>query len=1337
MSQLIPHFISKRFAAGETNGSFTGYAIFVDMSGFTKLTESLMKKGKAGAEELSDILNQIFSPLVSLMYEHGAFIPYFAGDAFTAIFPKATAKQVYVAALKARAMFSDNKISFKKHAIGLKTGIAYGQISWGIVGEKQKSYYFKGGAINLSAKAQMLADNLDIIVDQSFFKQLGSDAKRKTINKDFYKMTPPKSIPALQSSIANHFKKEPNSETIVHFVPPELRTENKEGEFRNVVAVFIAFQGIEEHDLMNEFASYVIDHFLQFSGYFKEIDFGDKGGLLLGFFGAPVSYENNATRALEFVLSLQESMQEIRQFLNIKIKIGLSMGTAFTGMIGGKERSQYACVGSRVNLAVRLMSKAKWDTVLTTEELTKNTIFAFDKKGNIQYKGITGEIPTFQLKGRRRNSSLFTYNRPFVARDSELAKLEDLTKGVFTNEKTPFVQVLGEAGIGKSRLMHEFRKSLQTKYKLNWFVCSCDQILRKAFNPFIFFLKNYFGQNTDANPEAAIRKFNNRFDYLVNQLLEEKSKNFESYLQELHRTKDVLKALCGLKLDNDSIWHSLDARGRFQNTLSAITNLLDAESVLAPIFLIIEDTHWLDESSLTLLRLLVTRKNNNNITFLATSRYNDDGSVPDIWKGEEITPTTYIHLNSLSEKSVKQYAKRFLNGEISEEFHALLIRATNNNPFYLEQLLEYFRETDQLKKTGELWNVKDANIRISTSINAILTARIDRLSSLVKDTVKTAAVIGREFEIPILSEVMKQRKVFAERGKDEQFLLNTQIKTAEKFQIWRAVNELRYIFRHALLREAVYDMQLNTRLKELHRLIALAIEKIYEQNLAPRYEDLAFHFEQAKEHEKMTFYLEKAAIFAHENYQNNKALNYYNKLLQNIKQDNNENYVAKVHLRIAKVLQHIGMFDQSEEQYFKALEISKLSDDAILTTRIHNNLGRLLTLKGRYDTATKHLNEAVAEFENQEDQIGLTKALGHIGALHFRQGNYEQAEAYLVQSIQYSKMRGEASGMAAIVSTLGLTYMNRGNYEAGIQVQEDSLKIAAQKGRRQDLATLYTNTGIVYFEKGDYTNALSCYENGLKYSEELGNKLLTSINIGCMGSVYQARGDFKKAMELFEEDLRLCEEMGDKQGTAIALGLIGEHLTLEGKFDKAIEYLQKNLMLCQELGYQKGIAKSCNTLGDVFYFTRQYDRSLKYYDRAIVVTRKINNKLVLGESLLEKGRVYVKLKNALPMPAIIQEAFELAEELGNEELLFETEILNARVMALNGEKTDALEVLTKLLQKELSKEDKANILYEISKLKENNSDEANLAQVMYKELYAKTANYLYSYRLDRLKKLTL
>ncbi len=1311
--------------------------MFVDLSGFTPLTESLMRQGNRGAEQLSNILNEVFEPLVRLVYAKGGFIPYFAGDAFTAIFPLSApgvgSSEIVFAAMAARNHFSQRQFRFSDFTIGIKFGLSYGIVEWGIVGGQYQSYYFRGAPIDGCAACQMEAEGQDIVIDEALRLQLAKGQfSLEAAEPGFYKVrsnVPVKEMPPAANGLP-HLQRE----VALRFLPEAVARYNQDGEFRTVISVFISFDGVDSHEALNDFASVVLEQINNFSGYFKEIDFGDKGGVMVAFFGAPVSFENNTDRALEFVHTLRENLAGLISGSSLRYRAGVTIGTAYTGIVGGLERCQYAAVGNHVNLAARLMTYADWDEVLVDVDIQKNRHFHFLHRGDIQYKGIKGNVPTFKLVGRNYESHA-AYAGEMVGRDKEMKQLSEVTTPLFEGRSAGMAFIYGEAGIGKSRLLYELKNNLYGQNLIQWHTCQADQILKKPFNPFIYFLKNYFEQFTERPSGSNLQHFENRYQQLLDKLSSMERPEAGIIRRELIRTRSVLAALIGLDLQ-DSIWGQLDAKGRYQNTLSAIINLLIAESLHQPLVVELEDGHWLDDNSRELLTEFVRQMGRYPLFLVVTSRYQDDGSKPEIIGRtlmEDLNlPVLEIDLNTLHPEAVRAFAESRLGGKIHDEFFELLARASNSNPFYLEQILEYFTESHLIEEEAGQWTIRDKNIKLSSSINAILMARIDRLSNLVKETVKAAAVIGREFEVPVLSEVMKRQEEFIRRNGNSAKLLKEQIQRAEEGQIWHAMNELRYIFRHSLLREAAYSMQLRTRLQWLHQMIAEAIEGLYSEKLEERYVDLAFHYDQAGVFDKTCEYLLKAADHARNNYQNQQALDYYERLLKKLGRQKDTADQIRAHLKKGKVLELIGKWDECEQAYERALKLAKQSRDVLLLGQANNSLGHLLMLKGDYTRAMRYLQTAAGLFESIDDRAGKAKAYGNLGNLYFRQGEYNEAKEYFVQSISIGHDAIDPTTNAQVAANLGLTFMNQGNYDEGIRCQQAQLEICERHNDKQGMATLYTNIGIVFFEKGDYDPALEAYQKGLNLSEELGNKMLTSIAIGCIGSIYERKGDYQRAMENFQHDLALCEELGDKQGTAIALGLIGELHSIEGRFHKAIEYLQKNLMLCEELGYQKGIAKAVNTLGDVFFYTRQYDRAMHFYGRAIEVTRRINNRLVLGYSLVEKGMVHLVLGELEKLGECAREALEIARELGNPDLIFEARVLEAIQQKALGHEDKAVGMLKELQSKQLSLSQQAAVNFELWKALPGEPQYRLRALEQYRQLYQATPRYSYKVRLDEL-----
>lgn len=1350
---LIPHFIDEQYRAGNFRGELHAYTMFIDLSGFTALTETLMKHGSEGAEALSRILNDLFAPMVHHVYQRGGFVTYYAGDSFIAVFPDSLPGEDVLAflatAIQLREIFTGRELQetrFGTFKMGIRMGLSFGNVEWGIVGKQQHSFYFKGDAIDQCAENQNYAGAKEILFDQQLSRLLPANSTSYTLLTESHRESQKSAyVPDGMFSLENletgsthipHPKAlQPITHQVLsHFFPQTILELDNTGEFRPVVSVFISIKGNLDHPALDALTSTVLDHVNNYAGYFKEVDFSDKGGVLVCFFGAPVAYENYQGRALEFALALKEALTDLQGKFDIDFRMGITTGIAYCGIVGGIERCQYAIVGYCVNLASRFMLHADWGEILTDRDIQKIHSFAFTHKGDIAYKGISTDIATYVLTGRNADSRP-SFLGDMIGRAEELNILFQIATKTFSGQSYYMALVFGEPGIGKSRLSFELKQLLATKGPLTWIPCHTDQILRKSFNPFVYGLKNYFRQS----PENTHRENRAMFEKIYRQTLEEIAASEHPqqvlFVPELERTKSIIAAYLGIVLP-DSLWERLDAKGRYENTLLAIQSFFMGVSLIRPLVIELEDIHWLDEQSITLLQDFLRRAPRYPIFLLMTSRYQDDGSKAYIFEEKNLRQNGIkLHeadLNILSPPSIREFSEKRLNGAIHEDLFELLVRTTNGNPFYVEQILAYFTESSLLEWKNDQWHLRDKNIKLSNSIHAILTARIDRLSRLVKETVKTAAVIGREFDLPILTEVMRQQDDFAKFNGNMSNVLKEQIQTAERWQIWRAMNELRYIFRHSLLREAIYDMQIKTRLRELHLHIAQAIEKLYKGTLDDRFVDLAFHYEQAGEVAKTKEFLLKAADIARQNYQNQQALDFYDKLLLLIGVNGEPSEIVSILLRKGSILELIGKWDAGLETYHEALNKAVHLNNLLPVGKAYNAIGQVMLLKGNYEEALTFLEQALRAFENCHDSSGLFATYANLGNLYFRQGQYDIAQEYFSKSLHYGKSLTQTATHAQIAANLGLTYMNLGNYKAGINTLLDQLNRTEAQQDRQGMANILTNLGIIYFEKGDYDQALECYEKGLAFSEELGNKMLTSIAIGCIGTVYERKGDFDKAMELYVRDLALCEELGDKQGIAISLGLLGGLHTVMGDFDQAMSYLKKARKYCKKLYYQKGIAKAHKDLAAVYLFQKKYDKALGQYSKAIDICRRINNKLVLGQCLVEKGRTLIMADRFEEATPVHLEAIELAEQLGNPELIFQSILLEAVINFHAGLRDIGDNILNDLIRQYPSDRNQADIYYEWAELYPADASYRQKAYSLYEKLYREVPKYLYKVRMEEL-----
>ncbi len=1268
-----PSKTSEPLALDETQGLFQATTMFVDISGFTPLTEALMQQEAEGADTLSLLLNQLFQPVIANIYAQGGFVTHFAGDAFTAIFEGNQTDRVAALSISIRQSFEATPsrllrdvpsvfTAFGNFKISVRIGLSYGIVEWGTVGFDKKMPYFKGTAIQRATLAQQAAQPNQIVADAWFFEKLMTqDIDYQCIGNDFFifnstteRCSVDASIPQ-RNSVPLHGDTLGNSQR--NSVPLHI-FQNWEGqvknEFRDIVAVFMSFSHLSKHSDMDILSHIVLDNFNAFGGYFKEIDCSEKYGVMVGFFGAPMAYENNASRALECVLAIQNTLKTTAFSEKMTVRFGISAGKAYTGVVGGEERNQYAVVGDKVNTAARLMQNAQWGEIWTTPDIAQTKSFDFEHVGNHRLKGIGEPVAIYRLLKQKQTVTPF-FTGLMVGRDADLHALVDIiVDNSIENKRGCLAMIYGEAGVGKSRLLFEVGQYF--KHKTIWATCPADQILKKSFNPFIYFLKNYFHQQLDTTVDANFIAFENRLETLINSV--NYSKNTEGVSKssregvELQRTKSILAALIGLTYDN-SLWEQLDAKGRYDNTLAALSNFFIALSYQKPLIIELEDAHWLDDNTAHFLNEFVKKIGDKPIALLVTSRYNDEGEKPNVFDPKNLvdmhTRCVDIDLNIFTKEHLESLATYKLNGSIHPNLLETLWRTSNGNPFYAEQILDYFIENNIVQNIDNQYFVKDNYVKISNSLSSVLTARIDRLSFILKETIKTAAVIGREFELPILIEVLRSHEAYLVHNGDNIKVLNEQIQTAEKGQIWQAMNELRYIFRHTLLREAVYDMQLKTQLRERHAITAKAIEKVYAENLEDRYIDLAFHYEQAGLRREARFYLKNAAEKTRRLFQNQQALDLYERLLENT---DDPTEIIKTKIKRGEVLQLIGQWQAAEKQYQEALTDAQKTDDAELKGRTHNALGQLLMLKGNYKEAGFYLERAADNFEKIIDFQGIVRAYGNMGNLYFRQGVYDKAQDYFAKSISLAREQG-IRNPAQVVANLGLTYMNQGKNTEGVRCQAEELAICAKNNDMAGMATLSVNLGIVWLDQANLPEALLNLENGLSYAQKLGNKQLISIALGCIGSIWLDKNNIEKAAQYLHQDLTITEELGDKQGISIASELLGRLYHIKGKYDEAMQYFDVSLTLCKSLNYQKGIAKTLIGMGNTYCQKPEYTYALKCFSEAYSTATTLNNSQIKVGALIGKCQVYIHQNDTENAEVIINILKKEAEFTDNNKVRFQ------------------------------------------------------------------------------------
>lgn len=1216
MHSLVPPFIIDHYVAGEQHGEFEAIALFLDISGFTAMTEQLLEQDKAGAEVLAVIINQVFQPIIEAIDRCGGFVTGFAGDALTALFPNIEADEAILAAVAALRIqrilveHQSHTTRFGDFTLSVRQGLSVGRVEWGIVGPgEQKSFYFRGPAIEGCTLAEKMADLGDVIVDESlqallhaekvaFRSHIGSFTQLEAVDSDL-------NLSALTSTECMSIP----LKTATIFYRERLWQQEQQGEFRYVVPVFISFQDTADFATLDEFVGKILTLTGRFGGYAAAMEYGDKGGVVLVCFGAPITHEDDVGRALEFILTLRSELDT-----PIKWRAGITEGLVYAGYVGSNLRDAYTCLGSIVNLGARLMVQAKWGEILVSPPIALNLNFEFQYVDDVSYKGFAEPIPTYSLRGRRVEERLFLQR--LVGRDLELRRLEEFSQPLFEGRSAGVAIIYGEAGIGKSHLAFALNRSLGTSVK--WLTGQTDRVLRQAFDPFVYFLRRFFAQSPEASDSENKVQFEQRLSNLLSALGQ--LPNTIELQHELARTKPFLGALVGLRWDA-SLYEQLDAEGRYRNTLQAVSTLLQAESRRQPVVLTLEDGHWFDEPSREMLTFLTKQTADVPLLIIITSRYLDNGSLPDYILAPD-TPTLNCELETLTPEALQALALNILGIAIDERLKRILLEKSRAVPFFAQQILFYLQENDLLvigqTKEMTIASLPTETFEIPINLHNLLIARLDRLNRQLKRVVQTAAVLGREFEIRLLSGML-QREIMAD------------VHDIEQEQIWSLLTELRYMFKHVLMRDAAYDMQLRAQLRHLHFLAAETSELLYSSRLPSYYRMLAYHYERAfylgldEARPKAIHYLTLSGQQAEDNHEPRTAIDFLNRALDLLSHTDVRTRYGLILTR-AKVA---GIMGDRPAQ----------SDDLL-------NLVELSQMLGPREQA------AVAQ-----QQAGYFEVMG----------DYQQTIIYARQAINLARQANDKATEAAGYREWGVALWRQEEHAAAAERLETGYRLATEAGDVYVMSRCLIGLGLASVARNQDVAGQEYYERALAICRQHNDLRGQSAIFNNLGLVFYSRHDYQATRQTFEDSMALCLEIGERRGAGTSLHNLGEIASGQGDYAAARDYLARSMTICREVGERRIEKESLLNLGYIAYKQGRYDEALEYFDQALQIIRELQLRSPEGAALMLKGTATFAQGEFVKARGYLQQSYAIHEELAEAHRLVEVRAVLAAIAVEQGD----------------------------------------------------------------------
>lgn len=1203
---LVPSFVLSHAAADRRRGSFPAVALFADVSGFSAMTDALMAHGQEGAEVLADVMRSVVEPLMLAACEWGGFIADQAGDGFTALFPAAEMNAdsnnedylwcALTAAWEMRRRAEANSLHPTPHGqftVSVKLGLAEGDVNWGIIpaaNNRRAAYYFSGPAVDGSAEAQSLAGAGEIILDSGLYRRVRDQALAEPVGSFFRLVAAgPERPPGRLVASA-----EMDPVQIGRFFAESLLTLNTLGEFRQVTCLFVSLPTVRTQDQLETFMQTVFELQDRYGGLLK-LQFGDKGAHLMLIWGAPVAYESDTRRALNFILDLQTQTA-------IPIHGGLTSRLAHVGFIGSRLAEEYAAYGRGVNLAARFMTAAPRGELWVDEQVARKAegTFELEYLGEKLFKGFAQPQKVFLLLERKEQSEI-AYDGDLVGRSFELAMIDGFTQPILTGKFAGALGVFGDPGMGKSRLVHEFlhRFEASAAGSFQFFLAQTDEILRRSLNPFQYWLRRYFGVTEMQVESRNKRSFNRKIDELIAATPEPR------LAEELDRTRSFIGALVGLTWP-DSAYAQMDSEARYENTLIGLIALLSAESLRRPTVFFLEDAQWLDDDSRTFLPRLVRAlaagsldggsQRQFPVALIITARLGNAEA------GLEGIPMARIDLHRLDRVQLANLAAGHLNGPPADSLLNFLELHAEGNPFFVEQILKFARERNLLNHQPEGWSLQAAaNTRLPGDLTSLLVARLDRLAQQVKAIVQTAAVLGREFEVRLLAEILKGDHTLYEK-----------VHQAEQEEIWAPLSEIRYIFRHALMRDAAYNMQVQAQRRRLHALALEALENLFAADPALHYSELAHHADQAGVPEKALSYYQLAAAAAAEGYANSQAIDYLSRALDLIPEADLAER-SELLLEREKLYELVGANDLRRQDLEALEQISDRFGDPQLRDQLLLRQSDYYLGIGEYAKAQalaeKIVDKAIAAGNFQ----AAVKAGVGLSLILFRQGKHEAAERQAQAGLELARQVGDRQSENSLLNALGLMAVELRDVDAARGYFEACRRIAEETGDLRDLSRALNNLGMVYGVASDYSAARISFEQALVFIRKIGKRAGEGILLANLGWVAGALGDYTRAREYVEQGLRIDREVELPYNEAYALLNLSGFSGALGDPETSLQYAEQALEIALRLGDRSMEAWGQTYRGHGLLALGRHPDAKKAYAAALEIRNEMNQQTLAAE----------------------------------------------------------------------------------------------------------------------------
>jgi class 3 adenylate cyclase/tetratricopeptide (TPR) repeat protein len=969
------------------------------------------------------------------------------------------------------------------------------------------------------------------------------------------------------------------------------------------------------------------------------------GDGIMALFGAPIAHEDHAVRACYAALAMQEAIRrysdEVRRAhgVELHLRVGLNSGEVVVRTIGSDLHMDYSAIGQTTHLAARMEQLAPPGSTRLTAETWRlaEGFIQVNALGPVPVKGLRETVEVYELVGatavrRRLQATLARGLTRFVGRQTEMAglcqALECASRG-----HGQLVAVVGEPGVGKSRLVYEFLHSHHTQ---GWRVLESASVSYGKATPYfpvIDLLKHYV-HGEDADDPRAIRA------KVTGQLL-----TLDETLQD---TIPALLALLDV-LPDDHVFLTLDPPQRRQRTLGALKRVLLRESQGQPLLLVFEDLHWIDAETQAVLDSLVDSLPTAHMLLLVNYR-------PDYQHGwGSKTYYTQLRLDPLPPVTADEILQALLgNAPSLEPLTQLMITRAEGNPFFLEESVHTLVEMGVLIGASGAYHLgKPFNsLQVPATVQAVLSARIDRLPPEEKRLLQTAAVIGTEVPLPLLEAIVELPEAALHRGL-------AHLQAAEFLYETRLFPEHEYTFKHALTHEVAYGSLLQDRRRTLHARIVEALGAAMGNRVAEQVERLASHALRGEVWDKALVYGQQAGEKAMARSAYHEAVEFFEHALSTLEhvpetRDTREQAIdlrlalcsalnpfgnsghmlaslreaeslaatlddprrlGQVSVLLSRHFYFMGEYDQSMAAGQRALALATASRDVVLHALANQRLGLAYGAQGDHRRAVDYHRQAVASLDGAQrrehfGQVTLpaVSSRARLAESHAELGTFAEGRALGDEGLRMAEAAAHPTSLMTALWGIGLLALRQGDLPRALPLLERAIGICQDADVPAYFPRMATALGAAYILGGRVADAVPLLTQAMEQSTARETVAFPALCSLPLGEAQLLAGHLEEAQALGDQALAHTREHQERSNQAWVLRLFGEIAARREppECNQAGEYYRQALTLADELGMRPLQAHCHLGLGTLYATTGQREQARAELSAAIAWYRAMD-----------------------------------------------------------------------------------------------------------------------------------